>query len=220
MRSVHPPSSSQPLDRERWKALCHRFRCAACDDHFLVLEAAYSQRHRHYHTATHMLECLDLLDRVGDTAVRRDEVELAIWLHDVVYVPWRDDNEERSAEVADRWLRACDDAEAVGERVRGLILATRHVEPPASHDEALLQDVDLGVLGAAPERYDEYEAQIRREYGRVPSAVFRSRRAKILRSFLERRSVYSTAWFLEHREAAARSNLQRALERLHGSRRV
>jgi predicted metal-dependent HD superfamily phosphohydrolase len=72
------------------------------------------------------------------------------------------------------------------------------------------------VLGAPPERYDEYEAQVRREYRRVPWPIFRSRRSSILRGFLERGSIYRTSWFLEHREAQARRNLTHALERLRG----
>jgi len=200
--------------------LCSRFGCTACEDRFAIIEAAYSEQHRRYHTAAHLQECLGLLDRVGGPAERRHEIELAIWLHDVVYVPWRSDNEERSAAMAVRWLGACDADPQAADRVRRLILATKHVEPPRDHDEALLQDIDLGVLGAPPERYDEYEAQIRGEYRRLPSFVFRSRRSRILRSFLARETIYRTPWFLEHREAPARRNLTRALERLEGSRRV
>jgi predicted metal-dependent HD superfamily phosphohydrolase len=204
------------LDRQRWIELCRRLACAACDEHFAILDAAYSERHRHYHTGTHVQECLDLLDGVEGAAERRDEIELAIWLHDAVYVPWRRDNEERSAELACAWLRGCDVEADVRDRVRRLILSTRHAEPGRTFDESLLQDIDLGVLGAPQERYDEYEAQVRREYRRVPWPIFRSRRSTILRGFLDRESVYRTSWFLEHREAPARRNLTRALERLRG----
>jgi len=208
------------LDRGRWLAVCSRFGCTACEDYLAVLEAAYSEQHRRYHTAAHLQECLALFDGVSGTAERGDEIELAIWLHDVVYVPWRSDNEERSAAMAGRWLHACDAEPQAVDRVRRLILSTKHVEPPRDGDEALLQDIDLGVLGAPAERYDEYEAQIRAEYRRLPSFIFRSRRAKILRSLLGRVTIYRTPWFLEHREATARWNLTRALERLEGSRRV
>jgi predicted metal-dependent HD superfamily phosphohydrolase len=208
------------LDDGRWQDLCRRFGCAACEDHFAAIEAAYSEQHRRYHTAVHLQECLTLLDRVGGTAERRDEIELAIWLHDVVYVPWRTDNEERSAGMAVRWLRSCDAEPQTVDRVRRLILSTKHVEPPRDRDEALLQDIDLGILGAPVERYDEYEAQIRGEYRRLPSFIFRSRRSKLLHSLLARETIYHTPWFREHREAPARRNLTRALQRLEGSRHV
>ena len=204
------------LDRGRWADLCGRFGCAACDDHFGVLEAAYAEHHRHYHTALHVQECLDLLDVVRGYAERPAEIELAIWLHDVVYVPWRRDNEARSAALATEWLMACGSDAAILDRTRRLILSTRHREPPRCGDEALLRDIDLGILSAAPDRYDEYEAQVRREYRRVLPAIYRSRRRKILSSFMDRVSVYCTAWFLEHREQDARRNLERPLARLRG----
>ena len=57
---------------------------------------------------------------------------------------------------------------AVIERVQELILATKHKSAPATHDAALLVDVDLAILGAPVERFDEYERQVRKEYGWAP----------------------------------------------------
>lgn len=202
------------MDAQRWSALCQRLGCPRSEGWWEVLERAYSEPHRHYHTAGHVDECLDLFDETTERPEHPDEVELGIWLHDVVYAPRRDDNEERSAEIAGQWLQSCGaDAEVLA-RVRDLILATRHAEAPATHDQALLQDIDLGILGASSERFVEYEAQIRREYRWVPGFVFRARRSEVLRSFVDRKSVYRTAWFRRHREAAARRNLSWAIDRL------
>lgn len=75
-------------------------------------------------------------------------------------------------------------------------------------------DVDLSILGAASERFDEYERQIRAEYAWVPGVVFRAARRKLLQGFLARPSIFSTARLISAYEARARANLQRALERL------
>lgn len=205
---------SEALDRARWSSLCARLGCAALDDRFGTLASAYAEPHRHYHTATHVRECLDLLDGAAHLAARPDELEFAIWLHDAVYGTSRSDNEERSAGLAEGWLRACGVAEPVPGRVRGLVLATRHAAPPEGGDEALLQDIDLAILGSPPERYREYEKQIRREYRWVPGPLFRARRVEILAAFLAREPLYRTAWFRERFEAAARRNLQGALRAL------
>ena len=79
---------------------------------------------------------------------------------------------------------------------------------------SLLVDIDLAILGAAPARFDEYERQIRDEYGFVPEAVFREKRAGILRGFLERPALFSTPALAARFEAAARANLADALARL------
>jgi predicted metal-dependent HD superfamily phosphohydrolase len=74
--------------------------------------------------------------------------------------------------------------------------------------------VDLAILGAGEERFDEYETQVRREYGWVPETMYRSERRKILTGFASRARVYGTEFFLEHYEAQARANIARALARL------
>jgi predicted metal-dependent HD superfamily phosphohydrolase len=104
----------------------------------------------------------------------------------------------------------------VSERVRQLVLATKHDARPASADAALLVDVDLAILGAVPERFDEYERQIREEYAWVPGPLFRRKRREILEGFLVRPHVYNTSHFRDRYEAAARANLSRSIAQLGG----
>jgi predicted metal-dependent HD superfamily phosphohydrolase len=198
----------------RWAALCERLGCPALAARFTTLEASYSEKHRRYHTFQHIGECLGYLDAVEHLADEPAELEFGIWLHDVVYATRRDDNEAQSAALAASWLKD-EGADAVRiDRVRDLIMATRHSSDAARGDAALLQDIDLNVLGSVPARYDEYEAQIRQEYRWVPGMVFRRRRAELLRAFLEREAIYNSPWFRERLEASARSNLERALRQL------
>ena len=99
--------------------------------------------------------------------------------------------------------------------VRDLVLATRHrSDPPPSADGAVVADVDLTILGEPPDRFDAYQAAIRREYSWVPSFVYRRRRARLLEGFLARERIYATDRFYERYEAAARRNLARALHDL------
>ena len=152
--------------------------------------------------------------RCPESAEDPDALEFAVWLHDAVYRPLRSDNEESSATLAAAWLRECPAARADHVAVSSLILATRHPTPPESGDHALMQDIDLHVLGSSPERYSEYEQQIRREYRLVPGPLFRRRRAQLLEEFLQSESLYHTPWFRDEFEAAARRNLERALAEL------
>lgn len=202
--------------QDRWTGLCERLDCAILSDRFSRLAAAYSEKHRRYHTLTHIGECLDHLDRVKDLTSRPDELEFALWLHDVVYSTGRSDNEARSAAMAEEWLEQGGAEAARIERVRDLILATGHTTEPIG-DAALMQDIDLNILGAVPARYDEYEDQIRQEYRWVPRVLFRRRRAQLLRGLLARDSIYKTEQFQERLEAAARTNLERSLRRLGGA---
>ena len=173
--------------------------------------AAYAEPQRAYHTGVHLEECFGLLDEVRDLAQRPGEVSLALFYHDVVYAPRRKDNEARSAEQAAKALRAAGAAEATIARVETWILATRDHGDIDDADAALVVDIDLAILAAAPARFAAYQEQIRREYRWVPSWIYRRKRAEVLRQFLERQPLYRTAALAARFEAAARENLRCAL---------
>lgn len=174
------------------------------------LLARYSEPHRHYHTLQHLEECLALFDTVRGRAQRPDEMELALWFHDAIYDVKCSDNEERSADWARAVLAEAGVAAESADRVHALIMATRHTANPVLPDEQLLVDIDLSILAADEARFAEYERQIRKEYAFVPGWLFRRKRRAILRGFLDRPSIYSTAHFREALEQRARTNLKRA----------
>jgi predicted metal-dependent HD superfamily phosphohydrolase len=181
---------------------------------FHQVHAAYSEPHRHYHTVAHIDACLRELDSFRSLARSASEVEAALWFHDVIYVPEASDNETRSAELAARFLASAGlRPEACG-RVHGHVLATTHDKEPADSDSALAADVDLSILGKEPAAYARFERQVRREYRAVPPLQYRRKRREVLRSFLERKSIYWTAEFRERYEARARLNIERAIARL------
>ena len=175
------------------------------------LLACYAEPQRHYHTQQHLEECLALLEQVRDLAEHPEEVEMALWFHDAIYDVKGSGNEERSAEWAHRALVAAGAAPTAAERVRQLVLVTRHDDVPGNVDEQVLVDIDLAILGAERPRFDEYERQIRDEYAFVPGFLFRRKRRQILRTFLDRPVLYSTAMLRERLEARARENLRRAI---------
>ena len=180
------------------------------------LISAYSEGHRRYHTLLHLRECFAHFDAGRALARQPEAVELALWFHDAVYDPRRSDNEERSADWAHASLLAAGCTAETADRVRSLVLATRHGgEPPAADpDTDLLLDVDLAILGSAPARYDDYTREVRAEYAHVAESSFRARRADVLQTFLDRARVYRTEAFHAALEGRARENLQRELAQL------
>jgi predicted metal-dependent HD superfamily phosphohydrolase len=199
---------------EQWRRTWSGLGVATPEDLYRRLIASYSEPHRKYHTTHHLDECLAKFPEVRSQASEPEEIELAIWFHDAVYDTKRKDNEERSA----RWARAAmldaSLSEDRAERVGRLVMATCHDAIPEREDARILVDVDLSILGATKERFDEYERQVREEYAWVPDFLFRRERKKILKSFLKRPRIYSTPHFLETHERQARENLRRSLDRL------
>jgi predicted metal-dependent HD superfamily phosphohydrolase len=181
-----------------------------------ALESAYTGPGRHYHNLIHIHECLVHAEDVMLLLDDRRAVENAIFFHDAVYDPTRSDNEEQSAALAERYLWEMDRPAAFIARVRELILDTRHKVEPVTNDGRYLVDIDLAILGAPPERFDEYERAIRQEYAHVPDDAFRAGRANILRTFLSRPSIYLTEHFRAKYEGPARANLERSIARVEG----
>jgi predicted metal-dependent HD superfamily phosphohydrolase len=204
---------AQTVLRSRWHALAARlgFAQAASSAVFDELAQAYSGPGRHYHNLDHIAQLLALLDQHGQDAHGRDAIELAIFFHDVVYVPIRSDNEAASAALARARLTALGGAETLVREVERLILATRHgtvfADAAGDADLALLVDLDLSILGAERAVYAAYATAIRREYAVVPDLIYRPGRRRVLAEFLGRPRIYATPRLYEAWEAAARANL-------------
>ena len=161
-------------------------------------QAQLAEPQRHYHDRRHIAAMLAAIP----TGRASRALVAAIWLHDVIYDPRAGDNEERSAEQAREDLAG---SGIDAERVAALILCTKHHRAD-TEEQQLLNDLDLGILGASAAAYARYAADIRREYAHVPEEAYRAGRARVLRSFLDLPAIYGGADF-RHLEAPARANL-------------
>lgn len=178
------------------------------------LVVLYSQPHRYYHNLRHIGECLAEYDSVRDLASQPVAVELAIWFHDSIYDTHAQDNEERSADLARQHISDGGGDGMLNESVCSLVMATKTHDPSLHPDAPLLVDVDLSILGQSNERFQEYEAQIRREYDWVPQATFAAKRAEILERFLARERIYRTDLLFSKYERQARINLGNSIRKL------
>lgn len=177
------------------------------------LLAAWAEPHRRYHDLRHLDTVLRHVDDLAGYARDPDAVRLAAWFHDAVYDPAASDNEERSAEVAERELAALSvDAGRVAEVVRLVLLTADHTPDPSDADGAVLCDADLSVLASPPELYDGYAAAVREEYAHVPDDAFAAGRSAVLLSLLELPQLYRCEPAREW-EPAARRNLTAELRR-------
>ncbi|MEQ1944521.1 hypothetical protein ABMA32_19060 [Mesorhizobium sp. VNQ89] len=184
------------------------------------LSAFYRQPDRHYHGLDHIEALLHLLGENRSEFADPEAVEAAIWFHDAIYDSRRADNEAKSAALAaDRLAGTVDPARL--SRVVAMIEATAtHALPDlpgkARRDAALFLDMDLAILGAPADAFDAYEAAIRREYGWVDEASWRTGRAAVLRKFADRPAIFHTDLFGTRYEQPARKNIERSLSQLNG----
>ena len=202
------------MSPERWQRLMTSLNAPESRDVFIDLVAAYSEGHRHYHTAAHIADCLTQLDEAVPLMETPTEVELALWFHDAIYKPRSLNNELKSAKRARAFLEAIGATEDRRTRVYRHILATKHDAQPSDKDAMFVVDIDLSILGRGPDEYDRFEQNVRKEYKWVPWSIYSKKRREILESFLARSAIYSTEYFRSRYETPARRNLLSAIEGL------
>lgn len=179
--------------------------------------ARWSEPQRAYHTLQHLREALTLLDEWSRGEEWPASVALALFFHDLVYDPRRADNEDMSALVAREMLAQLQLPQAQIDAIVRLIDITRHAARPLTEDEKLMVDIDLSILGAAPERYAQYCAQVRQEYAHVPEALFTRGRLALLEAFVQAPALFHTARARAAFGAAAARNLAQEVAQLRAA---
>lgn len=183
------------------------------------LKAAYQAPARAYHNWDHITYLLAEFRRLAAHWRRPAAVETAIYWHDVVYEPTSATNEADSAALMTVRLSGRAGA-AVVKDAHDLILATASHDVPSDMDGELAQDcalfldMDMSILGAAPDLFDAYDAAIREEFSVIPDETYRPRRAEVLAGFLAREHLFLTDVYQRSHDAQARDNLRRAISRL------
>lgn len=181
------------------------------------LRLLHGSPERRYHNWSHIQALLNLLPEVRDRLNDSLAVECAIVLHDAIYEPTRNDNENRSAALAKELISGVVPDDTARRAVQLIEATERHlVAENMSMEEAedcrIFLDMDLSILGSNEKAFDDYEAGIRYEYRHIDEAAFRQGRAAILERFLSRDHLYMSEWGREQFEAKARANLQRSLQ--------
>lgn len=172
------------------------------DRAFADVQEHYAGPGRFYHTLDHVESVLGTVESLGPYARNANAVKLATWLHDVIYDSKALDNEERSADYAER---LCDKFSIPeGRLVADLILKTKTHDAGGDCNAEVLIDADLAILGESESVYRTYSEKIRQEYAWVPEADYRKGRRQVLQKFLSRPRLFH---LLRHLEEVARQNL-------------
>lgn len=172
------------------------------------IEGNHSQKNRHYHNLTHLENLYLQLEPVKASIENWEAVLFAIFYHDVIYKVKRKDNEEKSAEIAERRLKEMSASRELIEKVNTLIIATKSHSKHEDEDINYFTDADLSILGQDREVYTEYVKNIRKEYSIFPSFMYNKGRIKVLDHFLEMDRIYKSEYFYKLYEERAKENLR------------
>lgn len=202
---------------ERWMKFCQFLGAENGEIIWNWLSSAYNEKHRYYHTLTHIESCLTLLDEWlvenPEYEHARSLLEFAFWFHDSVYDTKIFDNEEQSSLLAKNAIGVMG-IDLDLECVRQLIIMTKHHAYEGKHYDILpniFLDIDLSILGAVPDVFKQYHRDIRKEYNWVPVEIYQAKRLEILKGFRDRKQIFKTKFFQDKFEIQAKENLMRAI---------
>jgi predicted metal-dependent HD superfamily phosphohydrolase len=182
-----------------------------------LLRGRYEEPHRAYHNMNHINAMLKWADDLKSSIDDMEVFEWAIWYHDAVYDPKKQDNEEKSAALAVKELRLLGLPAEKIIQVEAMVLATKtHEFENLTSDGALFVDVDMSILGVAPSIYAQYTRLVREEYEWVPWKEFNEGRQKLLEGWLDRWHIYNTEVMCDRLEVQARENIAKELALLRG----
>ena len=171
---------------------------------------------RQYHGVRHVTWTVRHVRELAAIVTVADEAAViaAAFFHDAVYDVTADDNEGRSAALAERVLGGLGWSADRCSRVAELVRATAGHAPTEDPEEAVLLDADLAVLGSEPAAYEAYVTGVRAEYGALDDEQWRTGRGAVLRRLLGRQPLFSTEAGRSRWERRARANMAAELASL------
>jgi len=187
------------------------------DSCWLDIKKHYTARSRYYHNLSHIYHMLKHTELIKNNIENIDTFKFAIWYHDIIYKATKKNNEEKSANFAQKRLKSFNLGDSFIQTVEKLIISTKKHELLVTEnlDNAYLLDIDLSILGASWDVYELYIKNIRKEYKIYPRFVYNPGRKKVLQHFLERETLYFTNTFKNQYESQARENLKREIKLLN-----
>lgn len=179
---------------------------------WLEIEENHSSNKRHYHTLTHLENLLNQLDEVKQDIENWDVILFTLFYHDIVYRAEKNNNEEKSSELAEKRMKQLDIPLELIERCKQQILATKSHVLSLEYDVNYFNDADLSILGQDWESYSMYYQNVRKEYAIYPDFLYNPGRIKVLNHFLTMDRIFKTDHFSNRFEAQAKQNLLQEIE--------
>lgn len=191
--------------------LAPTFKKYGIDMTYSQVSQIYEAEDRPYHNILHIQECMEQFSRVRAYMEKPDLVELALYFHDAVYTPGKDDNEEKSAQLFLDKVKGSLMPDSEKELVAKLIRSTNWLQNKdalVNTDLHILHDIDFSIFASEWVRFLEYDNQIEAEYAHVPKPVFMKHRRDFLSQLLTA-GVFYTQHFDQEK---AKNNIDKLLQ--------
>lgn len=146
----------------------------------------YNERHRYFHTPQHLnriiTDITKLEERDHTISNYHDELVLTTIFHDIVYYPWKSDNELQSAKLFKKVFPA--DSEMSKNVYKNIVNTKKHIGKTEAQE--IFNTLDFGELidhdAHDVHSFIEYEHQIFKEYQFIDVDTYITNRIQFLKS--------------------------------------
>lgn len=167
------------------------------------IEKYYQEPHRHFHTCEHINQMISGLckkdnEYPGDLSQQAfDILVLGILFHDIIYFPWKDNNENMSVSFLASVVNC--DIDTIGFKACELIEATKE-HKNTDYLCTILNTLDTEILRSQDmDKLIEYEHQIFKEYNFLPLDTYINKRSNFLKNYLNSK-LNELANYVIHRD--------------------
>ena len=139
----------------------------------------------------------------------------SIFFHDIIYIPSRNDNEEESINVFEKFYSETNPKNLKKVKVIEFITETKNHLLSENYDDEvnLFLDMDMHII--AEDNWEDYENKIRKEYCYVDDNEYKNKRKQFLENLLNKEKIFRTNIFYNTYEQIARNNINNIINKLN-----
>ena len=167
-----------------------------------------------YHNLAHTLRVFKSTKEIIDNSNLNEEdtkvLQLAAIFHDVGFISNPSNHEQESADVASKFLIEQGESDAIIEKIKACILATKVGVKPTNRLEDIIKDADVSHFGK--DNFEEVSEQLRKELKLVNSKKYsKSEWNELNLKVLKEHSYYSD-YSKEHWNSKKEENIKHIME--------
>ena len=171
----------------------------------------HNKKNRYYHTIFHLESLYKSLVPIKKNINDWDIILFALFYHDYIYNPLKQNNEELSAKKAVTILSLLSIPKERIELCKEIILATKKHQSSKNKDVNYFTDADHSILGTPWQTYQSYFKNVRKEYKYYPDVLYNKGRIKVLQHFIQMPRIYKSDYFYSKLESQAKNNIQKEI---------
>ena len=175
----------------------------------------YAKKWKFYHNLNHVYSFVNLFEKYNKFINNyKNEFLISIYFHDIIYIPSRNDNEEESINMFNKFYNEVKPNNLNKEKVIEFIAETKNHSLSKDYDFELDLFLDMDMQIVADENWEDYENKIRKEYCFVDETEYKNKRRQFLQSLVNKNRIFRTQIFYDTYEQIAKKNITNIINKL------